>query len=378
MTKTGEIQEKEQRVRQFLGEKGLRALLLKRQANFSWLTCGGLNLVGIATEVGATSLLITEDSKYVICNNIEAPRMIEEEGLEKQGFTVKTFPWYEDREIPILKELVGEGPVGCDVHSPNTLMMSEEIARLRYSLTPAELERYRWLGEKVSLAVEKTLMETRSGEKESEVVGRLCQEIWKDRIDPIGLMVAADDRISLFRHPIPTEKKIEKFLMFSINARKWGLVVCLTRFVYFGRLPASWKEKYEANVFVDCTLMAHTRPGTPARDVLQKGIEAYREKGFPEEWKAHHQGGAIGYIPRDYRVNFKTPDIIQENQPFTWNPSIAGTKSEDTILATKKGPEMITHPIQYPTISMNVAGISFTRPAILEKKGEVKIAKSKV
>ena len=372
MTKTGEIQEKERRVRQFLREKGLRALLLKRQANFSWMTCGGLNLVGIATEVGATSLLITEDSKYVICNNIEAPRMIEEEGLEKQGFIVKTFPWYEDREIPILKELVGEGPVGCDVHFPNTLMMSEEIARLRYSLTPAELERYRWLGEKVSLAVEKTLMDTRRGEKESEVVGRLCQEIWRDRIDPIGLMVAADERISRFRHPIPTEKKIEKFLMFSINARKWGLVVCLTRFVYFGTLPASLKEKYEANVFVDCTLMAHTRPGIPAREVLQKGISAYREKGYPEEWQLHHQGGPIGYIPRDYRVNFKTPDIIQENQPFTWNPSIAGTKSEDTILATSKGPEMITRPVVYPTLSMTVEGISFTRPNILEKKGDVK------
>jgi Xaa-Pro aminopeptidase len=182
-------------------------------------------------------------------------------------------------------------------------------------------------------------------------------------------MVAADDRISRFRHPIPTEKKIEKFLMFSINARKWGLVVCLTRFVYFGKLPASLKEKYEANVFVDCTLMAHTRPGSPAREVLQKGIEAYQEKGFPEEWKLHHQGGAIGYVPREYRVNFKTPDIVQENQAFTWNPSIAGTKSEDTILATKKGPEMITRPIQYPTISMTVAGIPFTRPAILEKKG---------
>jgi len=377
MTKKAEILEKERRVKDFLRSNGLKALLLKRQANFSWMTCGGLNLVGIATEVGATSLLITEDSKYVICSNIEAPRMIDEESLEKQGFLIKTFPWYEDQEMPILKELAGEGPVGCDVPFPNTMLLAEEIARLRYSLTPAELERYRWLGEKVSWAVEKTLKETRRGEKESEVVGKLCREIWKDRIDPIGLMVAADGRISRFRHPIPTEKKIEKFLMFSINARKWGLVVCLTRFVHFGKLPASLKEKYEANVFVDCTLMAHTRPGIPAREVLQKGIGAYREKGYPEEWQLHHQGGPIGYAPRDYRVHFKTPDIIQENQPFTWNPSITGTKSEDTILATKKGPEMITHPILYPTISLTVAGISFTRPAILEKKGGVKIRKSK-
>ena len=87
-----EIREKEKRVRGFLKAKGLKALLLKRQANFSWMTCGGLNLVGITTEMGATSLLITEDSKFVISNNIEAPRMIDEEGLEKQGFVVEDLP----------------------------------------------------------------------------------------------------------------------------------------------------------------------------------------------------------------------------------------------------------------------------------------------
>jgi len=114
-------------------------------------------------------------------------------------------------------------------------------------------------------------------------------------------------------------------------------------------------------------MMAHTRPGIPAKEVLQKGIDAYQEKGYPEEWKLHHQGGSIGYTGRDYRVHFKTPDIIQENQAFTWNPSITGTKSEDTILATLKGPEMITHPILYPTLSLSVAGISFLRPDVLEK-----------
>jgi len=363
-----EIKEKERRVREFLRSRNLNALLLKRQANFSWITCGGLNLVGITTEVGATSLLITENSKFVISNNIEAPRMIEEEGLEKQGFVLKTFRWYEDQEVSMIKELVGDGSVGCDIPFPNTVTMTEEIARLRFSLTPEEQDRYRWLGEKVSLALEKTLIETKRGEKESEVVGKLCNELWKDRIDPVTLMAAADDRISNFRHPIPMERKIEKFLMVSVNGRKWGLIVSLTRFVHFGKLPEALREKYEANVFIDCTLMAHTRPGIPVREVLQKGIDAYREKGYPEEWKLHHQGGSIGYTGRDYRVNFKTPDLIQENQAFTWNPSITGTKSEDTILATSKGPEMITRPILYPTLSMTVEGISFVRPAILEKE----------
>ncbi len=362
-----EIREKERRVREFLKTKGLKGLLLKRQANFCWMTGGGLNLVGITTEFGATSLLITEDTKYLISNNIEAPRMIEEENLEKQGFVVKIFPWYEDQEVSIIKELVGDGPLGSDAPFPKAQTLVEEVARLRYALTPEEQERYRWLGEKISLALEKTMMETKKGEKESEVVGRLCNELWKDRIDPITLMSAADNRISRFRHPIPTEKRVEKFLMVSVNARKWGLIVSLTRFIHFGKLPRELKEKYEANVYIDCTMMAHTKPGTPAREVLQKGIEAYREKGYPEEWKLHHQGGSIGYTGRDYRTNFNTPDIIQENQAFTWNPSLTGTKSEDTILATSKGPEMITRPILYPTLTIEVSGISFTRPKIFEK-----------
>ena len=364
---TNEIREKERRVREFLKSKGLHALLLKRQANFSWMTCGGLNLVGITTEMGVTSLLITENSKFVISNNIEAPRMIEEEGLEKQGFVVRSFPWYEDQEAFVVKELVGDKPVGCDVPFPNAVMLTEEIARLRYSLTPEEQERYRWLGEKASLALEKTVMKAKKGEKESEVVGRLCKELWKDRIDPVTLMGAADDRVFKFRHPIPTERKIEKYLMVSVNARKWGLIVSLTRFVHFGRLPRELKKKYEANVFIDCTLMAHTRPGLPAREVFQKGIDAYLKRGYPEEWKLHHQGGSIGYTGRDYRVNFKTSDIIQENQAFTWNPSITGTKSEDTILANSTGPEMITRPILYPAFRMEDENITFIRPAILEK-----------
>ena len=368
MALVDEIKEKERRVRELLRSKNLKALLLKRQANFSWMTCGGLNLVGITTEFGATTLLITENSKFLISNVIEAPRMIHEEGLEKQGFIVKTFPWHEDQEVSIVKEIAGEGPLGSDGPFPNAQMMAEDIARLRYSFTPDEKKRYRWLGKRVSIALEKTMMKAKKGEKESAVVGRLCKELWKDRIDPITLMSAADDRISNFRHPIPTEKRIEKYLMVSVNARKWGLIVSLTRFVHFGELPKELREKYEANVFIDCTMMAHTRPGILAKEVLQKGIDAYQEKGYPEEWKLHHQGGSIGYTGRDYRVHSKSPDIIQENQAFTWNPSIAGTKSEDTILATSKGPEMITWPVLYPTIIVEVEGTTFTRPDIFEKK----------
>jgi Xaa-Pro dipeptidase len=362
-----EIKEKEGRIREFLRVKDLKALLLKRQANFSWLTAGGLNLVGITTEMGAASLLVTETEKFVITNNIEAPRMAAEENLEAQGYEIRSYPWYEEREAATVADIVGTGALGCDVPFPKAVVLMEEISRLRYSLTADEVVRYRWLGEKVSAALESTMAATRRGEKESEVVGRLCHELWKDRIDPVTLMSAADERISRFRHSIPTEKKAERVLMVSVNARKGGLIVSLTRFIHFGKIPGELKERYAANVWIDCMFMAATRPGVPAAEVLRKGMEAYRAKGYPEEWKLHHQGGSIGYTGRDYRCHFQTPDIVQENQAFTWNPSLTGTKSEDTIVATAEGVEMITRPILYPTLKVKAGGIAFVRPDILEK-----------
>lgn len=367
MAAEAEVKEKERRIREFMRTEGYEAVLLKRQANFCWMTCGGLNLVGITTELGASTLLITQEKKYVISNNIEASRMMEEEALATQGFIGMSYPWHEEKELSMVKDLTRDDAIASDVPFPGAEVVQEKIARLRYSLTQEEVRRYRWLGEKVSLALEETLTETSRGEKESEVVGRLCHKLWSDRIDPVTLMAAADDRIYRFRHPIPTEKRIDRYLMFSVNARKWGLIVSLTRFVHFGKLPESLREKYLANVFIDCTFMAESRPGVPAREVLAKGLEAYQRKGYPEEWKLHHQGGSIGYTGRDYRTNLDTPDIIVENQAFTWNPSITGTKSEDTILAAATGHEMITRPVIYPTVSISVAGRDFERPDIFEK-----------
>ena len=341
---------------------------MKRQANFSSnIIGGGLNVVGTATELGNAALLITEEGKFVITNNIEAPRMVEEEEqLEDQGYQVRSFPWYEEREAALVREIVGKGAVGSDWPFPDTEMVAEEVGRLRYSLTPEEVVRYRWLGARVSSALEQTIIGVERGEKESAVIGRLCRELWKDRIDTMGMMGAANERIARFRHCIPTEKPVEKILMVSVNARKGRLIVCLTRFVHFGKVPTELRERYEANVYVDCVFMAATRPGIPAREVLKKGVEAYAAKGYPEEWKLHHQGGSIGY-PRDYRVNFETPDIVQENQGFAWNPTITGTKSEDTILATAREAELITKPVFYPALSCEAAGSTFVRPNILEK-----------
>ena len=229
------------------------------------------------------------------------------------------------------------------------------------------MERYKEVGLLASNAVEKTAKTIEPGDKECEVIGRLAERLWGNRVDFIATFCAADERIAHFRHPIATEKKVEKRAMLGVNARKWGLIVTLTRFIQFGKVPPELMKQYEDNVYIDCVLMANTIPGKPAIEVLKKGIEAYKERGYPDEYQLHHQGGATGYVGRDYRVNFNTPDIVQENQAFCWNPSIAGTKSEDTMLATSKGPVLLSKPVHFPVLEMEVGGYTFHRPKILEK-----------
>jgi Xaa-Pro dipeptidase len=367
MINRDEIIEKKRRVRDLMTRLDLDAVLIKKQCNFSWLTGGRLNLVGIATEMGASPLLLMPEREYVICNNIEAPRIEREEGIPEQGYELLTYKWFEERERELIEELTKKGRVGSDSPYPGTEDISSHINLLRYSLTSGEVERYKEVGLLASTAVEETAKTIEPGDKECEVIGRLAERLWANRVDFVTTFCAADERIVNFRHPIATEKRIEKRAMLGVNARKWGLIVTLTRFVQFGKVPPELLKQYEDNVYIECVLMANTVPGNPVAEILKKGIEAYKERGYPDEYQLHHQGGATGYLGRDYRVNFRTPDIVQENQAFCWNPSIAGTKSEDTMLATSKGPVLLSKPVQYPTVDMEVEGYAFQRPGILEK-----------
>jgi Xaa-Pro aminopeptidase len=365
MTKQAEIQEKKRRLRALLPSLGLEAVYLKRQGNFAWLTAGGSNVVGISLELGVAGLLLTPEREYAICNNIEAPRMRKEEGLEGQGYALRDFPWYEDGEAALVRELAGKARLGADHAFPGAADISRQICPLRYPLTPAEVERYREVGRLTAQAIADTARAVRPGHSECAITGALAARLWENGLDYITIFCAADQRIADYRHPISTGRRVEQRAMLCVNARRYGLIVSLTRFVQFKPVDHELRRRYDANVLIDCAFMAHTVPGRPAVEALRQGLEAYARTGFPEEYRLHHQGGAIGYTGRDYKVDFRTEEIVREHQAFAWNPSITGSKSEDTMIATLAGPLILTPPSGFPTIRKEVNGHVFMRPDIL-------------
>ncbi len=363
MTRAEEVKIKLDRVREFLQRKGLSAMLMKKQPNFSWITAGGLNMVGIATEIGVASVLVTNDNCYVIANKIEAPRMRDEEVAEL-GFEIVSYEWYENKELEIVRKIAGE-KVGCDAPVPGLTHVEAEFNELRYELTQSEVERYLYLGEKLSRALESVLLFTRPGDVEAEIAGRISAELWKYRIDPTGFMVAADERARLYRHPIPTMKKVERLVMVSVNARYKGLITTVTRMVHFGEPSKQLLKQYRENVEIECVMIARTRIGEKMNVPVLAAIEEYEKRGYHDEWKLHHQGGPMGYYARDVRVTFDCQQIVRRNQAFCWNPTISGTKSEDGFIVTEKGPIMITKPFVFPALKLEVEGISFVKPDML-------------
>ncbi|MCS7180627.1 MAG: M24 family metallopeptidase, partial [bacterium] len=241
------------------------------------------------------------------------------------------------------------------------------IEDLHFPLLPEEIERFKKLGKETAISIRELAEEIKVGNREIEVAGRLCEKLWGKNIIPITILIASDERIKKFRHPIPKDKKIKKYVMLVVCARREGLIVSLTRFVHFGKINNELRKKHIAVCRIDAHFINSTRVGETIGNVFCKGIEMYEKTGYKEEWKKHHQGGLTGYLTRYFRATEKSSKIIIENMAFAWNPSITGTKSEDTIITTKEKPIIITEDKNWPMLKININDMEILRPDIMIK-----------
>ena len=118
---------------------------------------------------------------------------------------------------------------------------------------------------------------------------------------------------------------------------------------------------------MDATFIANTVPGARISDVFQSAVQAYEHEGYGEEWPLHHQGGATGYAGRDFKGTPDCGEIVQPNQAYAWNPSITGTKSEDTIIVSEADQEIISLTEDWPMINVEMGNKIIPRAAILER-----------
>lgn len=358
-----ELKKKENKIWNFLQNKKSDGLLLSKRDNFAWISCGGVSGVEKCVQDGVVDLLFLDGRKYIIASTIEKFRFLVEE-ISGKDFQLIDYEWFDGSKYA-LKHLISGKKIISDSGAFGTLEAYDDIKRLRYTLEDEEIARLMEVSSLTAKAMGEVCSEIEPGVTEFDIAANLNYKLIKCGAEVPVCLIATDDRIQKFRHPVPKNKRVEKCAMLVIGAEKYGLVVSMTRLVYFGKPEEDLLERHKACLTVDAAFIENTVIGTKACDIFKTGVEAYRKCGYPDEWKLHHQGGAAGYRSRDYVANFLCEEVVQANQMFSWNPTISGTKSEDTLLVTPDGPKVITEIDGWPTVDIEINGRTVKRPGIL-------------
>ena len=338
-------------VRGALERHGLGGVRLRGQDWFAWATCGGSNGVLLASERGVAEVLVTASKAAVLTDAIEATRLRAEEVPD--GLEVVEFPWAEPgtRE-GYVRDATGSGPVASDRPAEGEVPVPDEFHAEKRRMRPEEVDRYRELGRETALAMTETIEAARPDTTELEIAGIGAAALFRRGIEPALVLVAGSRRIELYRHPRPTAERIGDRLMVVFCGRRSGLYANLTRLGYFREPTAAERAAAAIVARVESAAWDASRPGATLGVVYSAIVDAYAESGQPGAELGHHQGGVTGYVGREAIATPESPVEIVPTAALAWNPSLPGSKIEDTILRTDEGIEVITVDPRWPTIDV--------------------------
>jgi Xaa-Pro aminopeptidase len=312
-----------------------------------------------------------DGKRFVLANRIEMPRLLAEE-LAGEEFEPVEFPWEEEKASPAFLPALAVTLLGKDAAlasdvgpGPGTVTIEAAVARCRYQLTDSEVERFRSLASDAAQAIGNLARKLTPGETEREVARRVTDALAAHNLRAVVNLVAGDERIAKFRHPIPTDRQWEKIIMIVVCAQRGGMIASLTRIVSTGIIPDELRRCTLAAARVNAQLLAATQPNVSGGDLYRLAARAYAEAGFENEERLHHQGGASGYRTRDWIAHPACTERVQVNQAFAWNPSVTGTKVEESCIALADGVEVLTSTSDWPQISVQVEGREYLSPDIL-------------
>jgi antitoxin VapB len=252
---------KHERIIKLLEEQDLDGLIIQQVSNFAWATDGAASYVNTATTNGVATLLVTRAAKHLIADNIESPRFEKEEKLKANGWEFHTHRW--DQPSDALEKLTDGMKLGADGAYPEAVDLSGELALQRSYLDAVEQERFRQLSARCAEAMDEAIRAVKPRMSEYQIAALLSGATQSRGVLPIVNLIATDERIFKFRHPLPTGKEMDKYAMLVLCGRKYGLVCSLTRLVHFGPLSDELKVKADAVAYVDAAKPMQSPMWTP-------------------------------------------------------------------------------------------------------------------
>lgn len=360
-----EVKEKEKRVKAYMEQEGYDGVVIGRQDNFAWFTDGGNNRVITLTESGAAWLVITKSKKYLLAYVMDGGRIMEEE-LLNLDFEYVPLHWYEPSLEDKAVELINGQKILSDIPIKTAHVNLDVFYELHYPLTLGEIDKMRVLGATADEVLTKVANQVEPGMSEHEIEAKVLFEFGKLNIQCTVLLIGSDERISKYRHPLPSKKTLENYLLLAPVPKKCGLNCPLTRLVYFGnKIPEEVQRKYEAVRNIAIASISMCRPGIKFCDILAVQKSLYKEYGFEQEWKNHFQGGVTGYQLVNANHCNNAQRIIQTNEAYAWFITITGTKTEELSVNIQGEQEILTAAGKWPVKKCRFQGNVFSYPEIM-------------
>lgn len=334
----------------------LSTILLRDPANLAWLLGARYhvpNTLDSACFDVVVAGLDADPTVTVVSNSIEAPRLVDVEFAEPAAIhQFKVVPWWGDRSSHF-----PSGPkVGADRPWPGAVSVAEEVAAARRRLNDQQIEQLRAVSADAAAATGRVARALRPGLSEYEVAGRLSAELLQAELEPVVLLVAADGRDRIHRHPLPTSRTGGQTFLLVCCARRHGLIASVTRSVCFrgaGLDETERSERHAALLGVEQVYLDSSLPGRSLGEVVTAGSDSYARHGFrSDEWTRHHQGGLSGWMPREFPASRDSAVRLAERMVVAWNPSGDGCKVEDTCLVTAAGPQPLVHDPEWPSLTV--------------------------
>lgn len=330
-----------------------------------WYTCGGRNNIIKNDDISIANILITLDKNYLLATTSDADRIMVEE-LSGLNFELVLHNWYNENFFNSLKKIKEVKKIGGDFEHPNIINLESELSDIRMSLTEFEIKRLKKNCLRYSKFLTDYCLGLKPGISEEKISNELNYICLNNNIYPITLMVGSDERIFRYRHPLPTKKIVEKYLLIATVAEMDGINISISRSIYFGHSPKELLEKQKVVNYIECFLYHYSIPGRKIKELFDLGKKAYYEAGYPDEWSIHPFGGIAGYKPRELLVNENQERKVRENDLFGWNPTIKGAKAEDFAIVKENSIEQLSIDKNWPYEEINIDSKKYLKPIILE------------
>ena len=362
-----ERQEKEIRLRNYLCDNNLDAVVIGRQSNFAWLSAGGRNYVMAASDFGAACTVITKDKKYLVANTMDGERILTEE-LTNSGYELINLKWFEKSIDETVSSLISGFKTISDIPISGATLDSNALFNLHYPLSSYEIDRYRTTAALAENIIRVIADQVKPGMTEKDVEVMLCEEYVRNGFFETVILIGSDERIEKYRHPVPTDKKIKNTLLLAPSPRKNGLFSPISRMVYFGdAVPAELRKKYDTLLDMEAQVMACCQPGETFSKINDFEKSLYKKSPYPDEWQNHFMGGLTGYVPNEPGQYRDPLAKVRPFQTFNWYLTVSGAKVEEILLTKETGNEIISTGGVWPLKTMEVEGNIYALPDILLK-----------